>query len=105
MAAGLCGLNRSRREDGGGGDGEHDDREGEEGDDDDDEDGLPSASSPSFIEVLGFVPVSMIDPRRLQRSPSFLYPNVRFFYFFFRVFFFLSLSLSLSLSPPLSLSF
>ena len=105
VAAGLCGLNRSRREDGGGGDGEHDDREGEEGDDDDDEDGLPSASSPSFIEVLGFVPVSMIDPRRLQRSPSFLYPNVRFFYFFFRVFFFLSLSLSLSLSPPLSLSF
>ena len=71
VAAGLVGLNRKYRDgnNSGAARGGHDEGEGEE------DEGL-TASSPAFIEVLGFVPVSQIDPRRLQRSPSFLYPNV-----------------------------
>ena len=73
VAAGLVGLNRKYRDgnNSGAARGGHDEGEGEEEEDE----GL-TASSPAFIEVLGFVPVSQIDPRRLQRSPSFLYPNV-----------------------------
>ena len=94
VAAGLYGLNRnpSRDERDGGGrehDGDGEGGEGEGGGEEEDDDELSAASSsPSFIEVLGFVPVSMIDPKRLQRAPSFLYPNVRnSFFSFFRVFF------------------